>query len=61
MVVIAEVMREVLIGIGELFVRSIDGLRKEKKSYGAGTTATHEIKKRQSRRQATMKGTSNRD
>jgi hypothetical protein len=55
-VVIGEVIREILVGVGEFFVRSINGLRKEKNSFGEGTTAALEIEKRQGRRRNRSKG-----
>ena len=50
MVVIGELLREVFNFVGERVVHGLDALRKEKKSYGQGTTAAEEIQKRQMRR-----------
>jgi hypothetical protein len=55
-VVIGEVLREVFIFVGERVVHGLDALRKEKKSYGQGTTAAEEIRKRQGSRRARARG-----
>jgi hypothetical protein len=55
-VVISELFREVFIFVGERVVYGLDALRKDKKFFGQGTTASDEIRKRQGNSRARARG-----